>query len=125
MDSVLAGARAFVSVEPLVPISILEGRQHGLPMVLTDIPGHLDGADTSPAAFVPSTTPKHSLSTPSPCSATLAPRRPGTTSLRGEWARYAREFLAIVAAAARTVAASQRAKSARAVRWPSTRCGQT
>ncbi|WP_435797776.1 glycosyltransferase family 4 protein [Streptomyces avermitilis] len=36
-----------------VPISVREARRHGLPLVLTDIPGHRDGAATSPAVFVP------------------------------------------------------------------------
>lgn len=54
VDSVLAGARAFVSMSRFegVPISVLEARGHGLPLLLTDIPGHRDGAG-DPAQFVP------------------------------------------------------------------------
>ncbi|MEU8544567.1 glycosyltransferase [Streptomyces sp. NPDC048717] len=55
VDSALAGAHGFVSMSRFegVPISILEARQHGLPLLLTDIPGHRDGAGTSPVRFVP------------------------------------------------------------------------
>lgn len=53
VDTVLAHAVAFVSMSRFegVPISVLEARQYGLPLVLTDIPGHRDGAGTSPVSF--------------------------------------------------------------------------
>jgi glycosyltransferase involved in cell wall biosynthesis len=104
VDSVLAGARAFVSMSRFegVPISILEARQHGLPLVLTDIPGHRDGAGTSPAAFVPvddtASFAQHILA----LLRDPRPHRPDTTALHGEWERYTREFLSIVAPAPRT-----------------------
>ncbi|MGY3056231.1 glycosyltransferase involved in cell wall biosynthesis [Streptomyces sp. TE3672] len=110
VDSVLGDARAFVSMSRFegVPISILEARQHGLPMVLTDIPGHRDGAGTSPATFVPvddtDAFAQHVLTLLSDA----RPHHPDTTTLRVEWERYAREFLAIVTAAARTGAAQRR-----------------
>lgn len=99
MDSVLAGAAGFVSMSRFegVPISVLEARQHGLPLILTDIPGHRDGAATSPAAFVPvddtAAFAQHLL-------ALLhdpRPHQPDTTTLHGEWERYTHAFLGIVA----------------------------
>ncbi|WP_414169190.1 glycosyltransferase [Streptoverticillium reticulum] len=104
VDSVLAGARGFVSMSRFegVPISILEARQHGLPLVLTDIPGHRDGADTSPAAFVPvddtEAFAQHILALLRAPSS----HQPDTSALQDEWERYAREFLGIVAPASRT-----------------------
>ena len=104
VDSVLAGARAFVSMSRFegVPISILEARQHGLPLVLTDIPGHRDGAGTSPASFVPvddtASFAQHILA----LLRDPRPHQPDTTALRGEWERYTREFLGIVAPTPRT-----------------------
>jgi glycosyltransferase involved in cell wall biosynthesis len=100
VDSVLASASAFVSMSRFegVPISILEARQHGLPLLLTDIPGHRDGAGTSPAVFVPVD------DTAAFSQQTLAllrdprPHRPDTSALEGEWERYTREFLDIVTA---------------------------
>ncbi|MER5359039.1 glycosyltransferase [Streptomyces sp. NPDC002785] len=98
VDSVLAGASGFVSMSRFegVPISILEARQHGLPLVLTDIPGHRDGAGTSPAAFVPvddtDAFAQHTLTLLSD----PRPHQPDTTALQGEWERYTRKFLDIV-----------------------------
>ncbi|MFC4506177.1 MULTISPECIES: glycosyltransferase [Streptomyces] len=99
VDSVLVGAAGFVSMSRFegVPISVLEARQHGLPLVLTDIPGHRDGAAASPAAFVPvddtAAFAQHLL-------ALLhdpQPHHPDTTTLHGEWERYTHAFLGIVA----------------------------
>ncbi|MFI2473073.1 glycosyltransferase [Nocardia xishanensis] len=55
VHTVLEGAAAFVSTSRFegIPISILEARQHGLPLILTDIPGHRDGAQSGTATFVP------------------------------------------------------------------------
>ncbi|MFJ9968057.1 glycosyltransferase family 4 protein [Streptomyces avermitilis] len=84
-------ARAFVSMNRFegVPISVLEARQHGLPLVLTDIPGHRGGAATSPAVFVPvddtAAFAQHILA----LLHDIRPHEPDTTTLRGEWERYA------------------------------------
>ncbi|MET8411155.1 glycosyltransferase [Streptomyces sp. NPDC005195] len=110
VDSVLAGARGFVSMSRFegVPISILEARQHGLPLVLTDIPGHRDGAATSPASFVPvddtSAFARHVLD----LFDTPRPHEPDTTALHSEWERYAHAFLGIVAPSAPASAHPQR-----------------
>jgi glycosyltransferase involved in cell wall biosynthesis len=104
VDSVLAGATAFVSASRFegVPISILEARQHALPLVLTDIPGHRDGAGTSPAAFVPVDDIEAFAGE---VLALLAADRPqnghqaDTEQLAREWDTYRDGFLAIVAAA--------------------------
>ncbi|MFG2681337.1 glycosyltransferase [Streptomyces sp. NPDC048392] len=104
VDSVLAGARAFVSMSRFegVPISILEARQHGLPLVLTDIPGHRDGAGSSPAALVPvddtEAFAQHILA----LLRDPGPHRPDATALQDAWECYAREFLGIVVPAPRT-----------------------
>lgn len=104
VDSVLAGAAGFMSMSRFegVPISILEARQHGLPLILTDIPGHRDGAGDSPAVFVPvddigsfaakirALLSRTEKSTPSPVN---------VESLALEWGRYSQQFLAIIAQA--------------------------
>ncbi|WP_416484271.1 glycosyltransferase [Streptomyces sp. CL12] len=105
VDSVLAGASAFVSMSRFegVPISILEARQHGLPLVLTDIPGHRDGAGTSPTALVPvDDTEAFANEVLAVLAAADHPhdvRQPDTEQLAREWASYRDGFLAIVAAA--------------------------
>ncbi|MFM9499852.1 glycosyltransferase [Streptomyces galilaeus] len=99
VDSVLAGARGFVSMSRFegVPISILEARQHGLPLVLTDIPGHRDGAGASPATFVPvgdtEAFAHHVLAL------LRSPRthQHDTPLLQEEWERYAHAFISMVA----------------------------
>ncbi|MFF2385658.1 glycosyltransferase [Streptomyces sp. NPDC058108] len=104
VDSVLAGARGFVSMSRFegVPISVLEARQHGLPLILTDIPGHRDGAATAPASFVPvdDTTgfAEHVLALLD----TPTKHEPDTSTLHSEWERYAHAFLGIVAPHATT-----------------------
>lgn len=105
VDSVLAGAVGFVSMSRFegVPISVLEARQHGLPLVLTDIPGHRDGAGTSRVAFTP-VDDTETFAT-EVLSLLAAPESPGpsrqgdTNQLAGEWQRYREGFLGIVAQA--------------------------
>jgi glycosyltransferase involved in cell wall biosynthesis len=104
VDSVLAGASAFVSMSRFegVPISILEARQHGLPLVLTDIPGHRDGAGTSPAAFAPvddtEAFANEVLTVLAACHH-QGGHQPDTDQLAREWRTYRDGFLAIVTAA--------------------------
>ncbi|MFD5474436.1 glycosyltransferase [Streptomyces sp. NPDC127105] len=103
VDTVLAGAASFVSMSRYegVPISVLEARQHGLPLVLTDIPGHRDGAGDSPASFVPVD------DTDAFADAVLTLLADGpqekhqadTDRLTLEWDRYRQGFLTIVSAA--------------------------
>jgi glycosyltransferase involved in cell wall biosynthesis len=104
VGSVLPGATAFVSMSRFegVPISILEARQHGLPLVLTDIPGHRDGAGTSPAAFVPVDDTEAFANEILAVLAAGRPQdghRPDTDQLAHEWATYRDGFLSIVATA--------------------------
>lgn len=101
VDSVLAGASAFVSMSRFegVPISILEARQHGLPLVLTDIPGHRDGAGTSPASFVPVDATAAFADQVLALLGRPAERRTDTGQLTADWDRYRNGFLAIVSAA--------------------------
>lgn len=101
VDSVLSGASAFVSMSRFegVPISVLEARQHGLPLVLTDIPGHRDGAGTSPVAFVPV---DDTEAFANEVLTVLAEHRqgahqPDSDQLAREWDTYRNGFLAIVA----------------------------
>jgi glycosyltransferase involved in cell wall biosynthesis len=98
VDTVLAGASGFVSMSRFegVPISILEARQHGLPLVLTDIPGHHDGAGTSPASFIP--VDDHAAAAEHLLDLLRTPRthQPDTTTLHSEWERYTHGFLAAI-----------------------------
>lgn len=98
VGAVLDGAHAFVSMSRFegVPISILEARRYGLPLVVTDIPGHRDAiADTG--VFVPvddtQAFAKHAL-------AALRAERPANTAdkerLREEWRRYREQLVDIV-----------------------------
>lgn len=85
-----------------VPISILEARQHGLPLVLTDIPGHRDGAGTSPAAFVPVDDTEAFADEALALLTVDHPHgmhQPDTGQLTREWDSYRDGFLSIVAAA--------------------------
>lgn len=109
VDSVLAGARGFVS---MLPISVLEARQHGFPLVLTDIPGYRDGAATAPAVFVPvddtAAFAEHILA----LLHDTRPHEPDTTTLRGKWERYTHTFLSIVAPVPQTAASSHAGRTA-------------
>ncbi|MGW4441996.1 glycosyltransferase [Streptomyces sp. NPDC004682] len=101
VDSVLAGASGFVSMSRFegVPISILEARQHGLPLVLTDIPGHRDGAGTSPAAFVPVDDTAAFADQVLALLDGPAKRQADSGQLTTDWDRFRNGFLAIVSAA--------------------------
>ncbi|MFB7776239.1 glycosyltransferase [Streptomyces bauhiniae] len=101
VDSVLAGASGFVSMSRFegVPISTLEARQHGLPLVLTDIPGHRDGAGTSPAVFVPVDDTAAFADQVLALLNRPAERRTDTGQLTADWDGYCTGFLAIVSAA--------------------------
>lgn len=118
VDSVLAGARAFVSMSRFegVPISILEARQHGLPLVLTDIPGHRDGAGTSPADFVPVDDTEAFAQQILNLLRDPSSHQPDTTALRKAWEHYTREFLAIVAPAPHTGASTRTPASETGIR---------
>ncbi|MGW1123873.1 glycosyltransferase [Streptomyces sp. NPDC002526] len=98
VDSVLSGARAFVSMSRFegVPISILEARQHGVPLVLTDIPGHRDGAGTSPAAFIPVDDTEAFARQLLTLLDSPAAHHDDTDVLRGDWDRYTEQFLTLV-----------------------------
>ena len=104
VDTVLANAVAFVSMSRFegVPISILEARQHGLPLVLTDIPGHRDGAGTSPATFTAvddvEAFAQHLQQLLEPPVAQSS-ATPDTARLAHDWQQYSEAFLAIVAQA--------------------------
>ncbi|MDH6578650.1 glycosyltransferase [Kitasatospora sp. MAP5-34] len=111
VDSVLAGASAFVSASRFegVPISILEARQHGLPLVLTDIPGHRDGAGTSPATFIPVDNTEAFADQVLNVLARTRPsdlHQPDTHQLTREWETYRDGLLAIVAGACGSAAAT-------------------
>ncbi|WP_405358737.1 glycosyltransferase [Kitasatospora sp. NBC_00085] len=105
VDSVLAGAVGFVSMSRYegVPISVLEARQHGLPLVLTDIPGHRDGAGTSPAVFTAvddvDAFAAELLTVLQASAEPDARRHVDGTILTEEWERYRQGFLDIVAEA--------------------------
>jgi glycosyltransferase involved in cell wall biosynthesis len=103
VNSVLASAAGFVSMSRFegVPISVLEARQHGLPLVLTDIPGHRDGAGTSPVTFVPVNDTDAFADAVLSLLATVSegrfhPER-DAAELAQEWQRYRQEFLNIAA----------------------------
>lgn len=107
VDTVLAGATAFVSMSRFegVPVSILEARQHGLPLVLTDIPGHRDGAATAPATFVPVDGSEAFANAVLAIVAAGRPQhgyQPDTKQLAEEWDAFHDNFLAIVEAASRS-----------------------
>jgi glycosyltransferase involved in cell wall biosynthesis len=101
VNDLLAQADIFVSMSRFegVPISVLEARQHGLPLVLSDIPGHRDAGGSSAryvpvddayafaAAVLDSLRDSRSSSAP-------APSREQTTT--ETWASYADRFLKIV-----------------------------
>ncbi|WP_433195840.1 glycosyltransferase [Nocardia sp. CA-107356] len=108
VDSILAGAVAFVSMSRFegVPISILEARQHGLPLILTDIPGHRDGAGTSPAVFTPVDNTEAFADEILTLLATVGSPKPhypnDTEQLTLDWQRYSNSFLTIIAEASGT-----------------------
>ncbi|MGW7313160.1 glycosyltransferase family 4 protein [Streptomyces sp. NPDC054865] len=97
VDRVLAGASAFVSMSRFegVPISVLEARRHALPLVLTDIPGHRDAADSA-TRLVAVDDHKAFAQAVLDILAPNAPRRADTGTLDLEWERYAEGFLAVV-----------------------------
>lgn len=103
VDTVLADAVAFVSMSRFegVPISILEARQHGLPLVLTDIPGHRDGAGTSPANFTAvddvDAFAQHVLQLLRTPDGGRPPATPDVGGLAQDWQRYSEAFLNILA----------------------------
>lgn len=105
VDCVLAGAAGFVSMSRFegVPISVLEARQHGLPLVLTDIPGHRDGAGTARSAFVPvddtEAFAEEVLALLSTAGEPEGPDPGEAAQLAKDWQRYSQHFLAIIAAA--------------------------
>ncbi|MFR9753835.1 glycosyltransferase [Nocardia sp. 004] len=105
VDSVLAGASGFVSMSRFegVPISVLEARQHGLPLILTDIPGHRDGAGAhGPAVFVAiddnATFASHIRELVIDTAPTTVARNTDTDidALTLEWATYRNQFLSII-----------------------------
>lgn len=101
VESVLAGAAGFVSMSRFegVPISVLEARQHGLPLILTDIPGHRDGAGgRGPAEFVT----VDDIVAFAACirelltDTDMAAHHPDVDALALEWATYRDRFLGII-----------------------------
>lgn len=99
VDTVLAHAVAFVSMSRFegVPISVLEARQHGLALVLTDIPGHRDGAGTSPANFTAvdevDAFARQVLQLLGTWDGSLPPTASVTDELAQDWHRYSAAFL--------------------------------
>ena len=102
VDTVLSGAHAFVSMSRFegVPISILEARRHGLPLILTDIAGHRD-AVVDTATFVPvddvhafAKAAVEHLRLPSPARDVADANR-----ILQEWSHYRDELVSVVDAA--------------------------
>ncbi|MFF0546699.1 MULTISPECIES: glycosyltransferase [Nocardia] len=109
VDSVLAGAAGFVSMSRFegVPISVLEARQHSLPLILTDIPGHRDGAGgRGPAQFVPVddivACASHIRELLTATDSDAAAHRPDRDALALEWDTYRDQFLGLIEQAAGT-----------------------
>ncbi|GAA1950980.1 glycosyltransferase family 4 protein [Kitasatospora viridis] len=99
MDTVLGSAAAFVSMSRFegVPISVLEARRHGLPLLLSDIPGHRDAAGSN-TTFVPvddtDAFARHAVTLLRGPSART--EQADLADLGGSWEEYRRGLLGIV-----------------------------
>ncbi|MEV6923776.1 glycosyltransferase [Dactylosporangium sp. NPDC051485] len=78
-----------------VPISILEARRYGLPMVLTDIPGHRDAAPEN-AAFVAVDDVEAFTAAALGCLERSPGRSVDQARIDEEWASYSAQLTSIV-----------------------------
>jgi glycosyltransferase involved in cell wall biosynthesis len=105
IDDLLSQADVFVSMSRFegVPISVLEAKEHGLRLVLSDIPGHRDAGGDA-ATYVPVDDERRFAD--AVVSALRVPRsRPAASTLPEAWAEYRARFVEIVRGADESTAA--------------------